>query len=452
MSIKKSLLTPVKRIITDNILTCSPDTLLGEATTLMQKECLNSIVITDDEQKAIGIWTIADSLSLDFNDDIYLTPIKNIMTTSICCLSMDMTVNHVLQHFYQKKLSWIVITDENDRPYGVLSLSDLSFYQNYDNSLEIEQVIKMMDRTPLILQGHYSIAQATKALVKHKKDTAVVRYEDGSLGTLSPLNITASIANKTIHEPIEKIATKALYFLTPLDSLKRAHRLFIDYKLSSLIVFDNQMIVGILSFENFFQYIGRWHTNSINLHFPLDNQNDIFREANLPKNVVTKIINSSLEGIVITDEKMIIKYVNPSLIYKSGYSKNEILGRTPNLFASGKQTPDFYKELKLKLEKYGFWEGEVWNRKKNGQLYLDLLKIIVINDNKTGLPYYVGYSTDITHLRRQERKISTLAYYDALTNLPNRILLEDRLKFLINYSNRKSKNLPFYLLIWTISN
>lgn len=439
MIIDKNLNIPIKRIITDNILTCSPNTRLSEVIQLMQKEHLNSIVIVDDHQKPIGLWTIYDNLSLNFTNDIYSIPIKDIMRTLIYCIPMDTPVNDVLQYFYHKKLTWVIITDKYERPYGVLSLSDLSFYQNYDSNLEKKQVVKIMDTSPLILEGTTSLSDAVEALLKLKKNTAIVRYKDNSIGTLSPNNISASIENRMIHEPIEKIATKAYKFLTPLDSLKQAHRLFIDYKLSSIVVLDNRMIVGILNFKSFFQYIGTWHASDISIYSPIDNKSNIFYETDLPPSLIANIIHSFLEGIVITDEDMYIKYVNPSLIYKMGYSKNEILGRKPNLFSANSQPHDFYKELKLKLKKYGFWEGEVWNRKKNGQLYLDLLKIITVKDNNSGKLYYVGYSTDITKLRRQERKISKMAYFDALTNLPNRLLLRDRLTFLINYSKRKNK-------------
>lgn len=133
------------------------------------------------------------------------------------------------------------------------------------------------------------------------------------------------------------------------------------------------------------------------------------------------------EAIVITDEDNKILSVNRSFTTITGYSADDVRGRSPNLLSSGYHDAAFYEELWTSLAQHGNWSGEVWDRRKNGQLYPQWLNISVVRGSAGDVTHHVAVFSDITERKAAEERIRYLAEVDALTNLPNRIVLNERL-------------------------
>ncbi len=133
-------------------------------------------------------------------------------------------------------------------------------------------------------------------------------------------------------------------------------------------------------------------------------------------------------GMLITDENANILRVNGAFTRITGYSAAEVIGRNPRILHSGRQSPDFYKALWQGVEDSGYWSGELWNRRKNGELFAEHLTITAVKDGDGLVTNYVGSLSDITLAKRTEEEIQRLVLYDPLTNLPNRRMLMDRLQ------------------------
>jgi len=136
----------------------------------------------------------------------------------------------------------------------------------------------------------------------------------------------------------------------------------------------------------------------------------------------------SQEGMMVTDERGIILRVNRAFTELTGYDADEVVGRNPSLLKSGRHEPDFYRNMWSHLVETGFWQGEVWNRRKSGELYPEWLTISAVSDEQGRTTHYVGSFSDISERKEAETQIRNLAFYDPLTNLPNRRLMLDRLQ------------------------
>lgn len=144
----------------------------------------------------------------------------------------------------------------------------------------------------------------------------------------------------------------------------------------------------------------------------------------------------SQESMVITDAKGVILQVNQAFTEATGYTAEEAVGQTPRLLKSGRQDADFYREMWGTLLRTGKWQGEIWDKRKNGEIYPKLLTISAVKGEDGIVTHYVGSDHDITKRKAAEGEIHNLAFYDSLTQLPNRRLLDDRLGKIMATSKR----------------
>ncbi|WP_051144835.1 EAL domain-containing protein [Thiomicrorhabdus sp. Kp2] len=144
------------------------------------------------------------------------------------------------------------------------------------------------------------------------------------------------------------------------------------------------------------------------------------------------------EAIFITDSKQNIIKVNNAYTRLTGYSPQEAIGQTPRLIKSGKHNTEFYRVLWEHLNTHGYWQGEIWNKRKNGDLFPVGQTITAIKDENDEVTHYVSTFDDITALKENEERIKKLAFYDPLTGLANRRLLNDHLKQALAYSSRNN--------------
>lgn len=132
------------------------------------------------------------------------------------------------------------------------------------------------------------------------------------------------------------------------------------------------------------------------------------------------------EGIFITDAEERIVRVNQAFTAMTGYTPREAIGQTPRLLHSGRHDAEFYRRLREGLAREGFWQGEIWNRRKSGEVFAEWVTISAVRDRSGRITHYVAAFSDITEHKRAEEQIQQLAFYDPLTRLPNRRLFHDR--------------------------
>jgi diguanylate cyclase (GGDEF)-like protein len=181
------------------------------------------------------------------------------------------------------------------------------------------------------------------------------------------------------------------------------------------------------------------------------------KQAEEQLRLLAGVFANTRESIVITSVEGVILDVNPAFCAMTGYAREDLLGKS--IQCAGWMTcyipvdvsdqgtglkpslrkPEFYAALWEAMARDGYWKGEVWNRRKNGEIYPALLTLSAVRDDQGLAHQYIGIATDITRLKQHERELDRLAHYDALTSLPNRLLLADRMQQAIAQAKRNGK-------------
>ncbi|MCX6073467.1 MAG: EAL domain-containing protein [Campylobacterales bacterium] len=162
--------------------------------------------------------------------------------------------------------------------------------------------------------------------------------------------------------------------------------------------------------------------------------------------LAANVFTHANEGIMITSPDGTIIDINDAFTHTTGYQRDEIIGQNPRILSSKLQNKEFYSVMWNALSKKGYWYGELWNRRKNGELYAEMLTISSILDSKGNVQNYVGLFSDITAHKEQEQQLERIAHYDTLTGLPNRVLNSDRLRQAMIQAQRRNEKIAILYL------
>jgi len=182
-------------------------------------------------------------------------------------------------------------------------------------------------------------------------------------------------------------------------------------------------------------------TGRQNLVFAIMNDVTEFEESQAKIVLAASVFESSREGIMITEADGMIIDVNDAFTRITGYSKKEVIGNNPRILASGLQDAEFYESMWHSLKEKGHWYGEIWNRRRDGEVYAEMQTITTVNDPNKGSKRYVALFSDITSVKEHEKQLEHIAHFDALTGLPNRVLLADRLHQAMSQALRRKQQL-----------
>lgn len=155
--------------------------------------------------------------------------------------------------------------------------------------------------------------------------------------------------------------------------------------------------------------------------------------------LLASVFTSAKEGIILTDTRANVMDINEAYMHITGYTKEEIVGQNAGFLKSGKHDAHFYKKMWDELSINKFWSGEIWNRRKNGELFVERLTISAISDSKGEIASYVGLLSDITATKDYEFHLERMAFHDSLTGLPNRLLLIERMDQAMALTKRLQK-------------
>ena len=163
------------------------------------------------------------------------------------------------------------------------------------------------------------------------------------------------------------------------------------------------------------------------------------KQGELARRQSEAVFDNSYEAIMVADADGRITQVNPAFSRITGYEPDEVMGLSPSLLSSGRHDKSFFQALWTALQERGYWSGEIWNRRKNGEVFPVLQSITAVRDSAGRIEHYVGVFSDISRLKAHEAELDRVAHFDALTGLPNRRLLTDRLEQAVLRASRSGR-------------
>jgi len=409
----------------------------------------SSIVVVEDG-RAVGIWTERDALSIDFaSPDGFDRPIREVMTSPVRTIRADASVSEAGIAFRDGKMRHLLVVDADGAPAGMISQTDVVLNHGVEQYLTLRDVRSVMSRAPVLLAASLPLAEAARRLRADGAEAAIVlggpEAGGGEPGMLTERDLVRLTADRRLDATAGVAASRPLVAVAATAPLLSARNLFAKHGIRHLAVRgDDGDFVGLLSFSDIlatlqYEYIAQ-------LNATLRERDEALIRSHQDLFLARAVIEASLEGVMIVDERGRIEYVNTAFTRLTGYGADEVIGRNPNILQSGVQDEAFYAALWASLAEKGHWQGEIWNRRKNGEVFAEWLSINAIRDGQGRIMKYAAIFSDITERKRHEEEVRSLAYVDALTGLPNRRLLTDRLAQAMAAAHRHGRALAVMFL------
>ena len=492
------------------VLTASKEISAYEASFILKTNSIRHLVLTDAEGKMAGVVTQTDIVSrLGVNYYVGVKTVDHVMTKRILMVSPEETLKCVIFKM-ENIVSGCAIVEQNGRPVGMLTERDMAALILRGCDLETTPVKEVMSSPVISVKYEVSTYGAVDLMNRHKmrrlvvvdseervvglllQDNIIKELEDSYVDFLKRMlverdrsldetraayNIQSLYLENILRSSIDMgiIATDLDFYITYFNP--EAERIFgvdvsgavgtcmiamlfkeeidpvslenckerIENNGESCFSFNKTVKGKVLNIEARITAIRDGHDQGQGYTLTCRDVTEV-RKSQEKLILASHVYESAIEGIIVTDAEGVIQSVNPAFTTITGYSEDEAVGRNPRFLQSNRQGPEFYQEMWSTLLAKGYWQGELWNRRKNGETFLERITITTVKDADDEIRYFTAVFYDITDVRQREEEIAHRAYHDPLTDLPNRLLFQDRLSQAIARAHRKGRKLAVMFL------
>ncbi len=427
----------IDRIVQKTLLSCGADATILEAAQSMAAAHCSSILIVENG-KPVGIWTEHDALAIDIDDpQAFSQPIATVMSAPIKTISRHTSIGDAGMRFKLDGVRHFVVVDDDGNAMGIVSQSDVILHHGVEHYLVLRHVRTAISRPMVLIPPSVSPSDAVARMHAGRADAAVVLGDghDGP-GIITERDVVRLIAGqRPAAATVGELASRPLIAIRDDDSLLAARNLLEEKGIRHIVVIDaDGELVGLLSFSDIlatlqYEYVHR-------LDEALRERDEALLRSRKDLSLARRVIEASLDGIMIVGADAKVEFVNPAFTQMTGYAPEDIIGQNPRVLKSGRHDAAFYQSMFDTLARQDYWQGEIWNRRRNGEIFPEWLTINVIREDDGAISQYAAIFSDITERKKTEERIKNLAYFDVLTGLPNRRLFTDRLQLAIANAHR----------------
>lgn len=442
--------SPASKTVADlaekQVVSCTPDTDIKSAARLMSERHCSSVVIVSD-QVPVGIWTEADALKVDYSDpSCFEQPIQALMSTDLLCVSINTPLDDATLKLKQHNIRHLIVLTREKTLYGIISQSDIVSNQEAESFVNMTEVGSIMSgRMPPTLDLNCTLDEAVNLMRNEHSDALIVTRDNTPKGLITERDLIRLISLGQGNIVLHRVMSSPLLTIPENMSLLACRSLMEKRHIRHIGVCNHQSaLIGLVSFSDILTSIELSYIQ--NLKRLLKEQSADLKETEHHLHLAHTLIEAYMDGVMVTNSQGIIQSINPAFTILTGYAEKEALGQPASLISSGKHDQKFYDKMWSEIKAHGRWQGEIWNRRKNGEVYPEWLTITRIRDPKTREIMFAGIFSDITERKKSEQVIKNLAYYDALTGLPNRQLLFDRFDVALASSHRDGSKLALLFI------
>ncbi|MBN1005170.1 EAL domain-containing protein [Amphritea pacifica] len=421
----------VRHIAQSNLITCTPDSTADSLIRLMADKKIGCIVVCEN-RLPVGIVTRRDLIGLWAGHTQHL-PVTQFMSSPVHTVSEWESVDEAGLKFIAEEVRHFVVTKNSGEACGIITETDVVNSHGIEHDLFLRSVEEIADHSPVAVDGNSTVLTALKKLNLSCRSALLITQHNEVSGIFTERDAVALIAQEMQDRLICDLCKNTLVTVEQSLSLYNARKVFLQHQFQHLAITNHQgKITGLISYSDILRSVENDYV--YRLRELLNERDKALEKSQHSLKLADKVIEASMEAIVICDKNAQILRVNPSFTEITGYTSAEVLGKNPNILSSGRHDKSFYKAMWQSLTEQGFWQGEIWNRRKDGAVYPEWLSITSIRDDHGNISQYASIFTDLTEIKKSEARIKRLAYFDELTRLPNRKLFNDRLQLSIGYA------------------
>ncbi|WP_432695773.1 EAL domain-containing protein [Marinobacterium sp. YM272] len=412
---------------------------LDTALKVMASRGIGSVLVCD-ANKPIGILTRRQAMGCCARgQNPSSVSLDEVMSERLLLVKADTSIDELGVELMTRRLQHAVVVDDNERLLGIVSESDIVNSQGIEHDLFLRSVGDIAPARSLLLDEQLFMRDAIQQMRTREQSAALIRSADKNY-ILTETDIIRLLASgDDLNRPLSSFNLSELVAIDESISLYIARKIFRRHGFRHLGLTDaDERVTRVLSYADILRSVERDYV--ARLREKLADRNQALQQSMHNLRLIERVINASMEGVLITDAAGAIQSVNPAFTAITGYEAHEVVGRNPKLLSSGRHDREFYQNMWNCLRQEGAWQGEIWNRTKKGVVFPEWLSITAITDDLGEVTQYAAIFHDLTEAKRSEARFRQIVQFDDLTQLANRKLFSDRLDMAIHYAGEQEQN------------
>ncbi len=439
----------MKKILLSEILTASikavpPHAAISEVLDIMAVQKISCMVAVDAERRPLGIFTERDAVHL-LAEQRGLGSLKmaEVMSTPPFTSSSDIDFREAYRMLQERGFRHLVVVDGQGILLGIVTEGDFLHHLDAGDLSEFKSAEKVMSRNIATVDVGAGLTDAISIMSRNRYSCVVVMREQAPYGILTERDVVRLAASTVNVGEIQvgSVVHTPLITVPPSTTLPDAIGQMERYKIRHLVVTEGDQLLGLVTRHDLVKTLQGSYVHF--LHETIQEQRRELFKLGQQRSLFElhdAALAAAANAIVIADRQAVIQWANPAFAKLTGYTLEETVGsHIKDLVKSGEQGTKFYETLWKTILAGRVWQGEIVNKRKNGTRYHEEMTITPVQGKSGEITHFIAVKQDIEKRKEAEGQIRDLAFHDALTHLPNRRLLNDRLEQAMAASRRSGR-------------